>query len=77
VQLAATLNAADAHASWAKLTQKLPGLLARRTPLYSRAMVGGVAFWRLRLGGFANAADARQFCAEMKASGASCTVAAF
>ena len=77
IQLAAVLDPAAAHAVWAKLSRKMPALLAGHAPLYSRARVDGVTFYRLRLGGFADMAAARRFCAAVTAQGEACTVAAF
>lgn len=77
VQLAAAVDPAGARAAWARLETKMPGLLSGRAPLYSHAMVAGIEFWRLRVNGFADIAAARQFCAEIKAQGGACTVAAF
>ncbi len=77
VQLAAVLDAAAAHATWAQLSRKMPALLAGHTPIYSRARVAGVTFYRLRLGGFADMAAARRFCAAMTAQGQACSVATF
>ena len=77
VQLAATADEPGAQAVWDGLKAKMPDLLLGKTPEIVPAVVNGQSVWRLRLGGFADADDARAFCASLKAKGVACTVAAF
>jgi len=77
VQLAAAVDPAGAHTAWARLNSKMPALFSGRSPVYTHTKVAGVAFWRLRVGGFADIATARQFCASVRAQGGACTVATF
>jgi hypothetical protein len=76
VQLAATADEPGAEAEWGALQRKMPGLLGGRTPEILPAVVNGQSVWRLRLGGFADAAAARAFCAGVVAQGGACRVVA-
>lgn len=77
VQLAALETRARAEAEWHLLARKAGTLLDGRAPSYSRAVVNGRTWWRIRLGGFTDAAAARVFCGRMHATGAACSVARF
>jgi hypothetical protein len=77
VQLAATGSEAGAQAVWRGLQRKLPALLSHRSVDIFPAVVGGQTVWRLRVGGFASAEAARDFCASVRARGAACAVASF
>jgi SPOR domain len=77
VQLAATADEPGAESVWNGLKAKMPDLFSGKTPEILPAVVNGQSIWRLRLGGFADADDAKAFCASVKAKGADCTVAAF
>ncbi|OYV44141.1 MAG: hypothetical protein B7Z75_05400 [Acidocella sp. 20-57-95] len=77
VQLAATADSAGAHQVWAHLNAKYPTLLAGKKPVFVPAIVNGNNIWRLRVGGFADQQAARDFCAQLTAKGAACTVAGF
>ncbi len=77
VQLAAAVDPAGPKTAWRQLNQKMPALFFGHSPIYTRANVAGVEFWRLRMGGFTDVTAARKFCADVKAQGAACTVAAF
>jgi hypothetical protein len=74
VQLAALPTEAAARSEWERLAHRMPGLLDHRAPVVTKAEVNGHTWWRLRTGGFASAADARGFCAEVKAKGGGCAV---
>ena len=77
VQLAALPTEQAAKDEWALLQRKLPELLKDRQPSMSTATVNGRTWWRVRTGGFANAGDAKGFCDQAHAKGASCDVARF
>lgn len=77
VQLAALETRARAEAEWHLLARKAGSLLDGRAPFYSKAVVNGRTWWRIRLGGFTDAAAARAFCGRMHATGAACSVARF
>lgn len=77
VQLAATSTEDDVLAIWVKLQRKFPDLMKGRQPEIIPAMVNGQSVWRLRLGGFASAQAARDFCNQLTSQGADCVVAAF
>jgi hypothetical protein len=77
VQLAALDTAPRAQAEWVRLARHMPGLLGSHQPIVTHAEVGGRSFWRLRTAGFASVAEATHFCADIRAQGANCTVAAF
>lgn len=74
VQLAALETEAAGRAEWARLSQKLPDLLGRRSPLLQQAERDGKPVWRVRTGGFADTAEATSFCARLRAKGAACTL---
>ncbi|HUZ62803.1 MAG TPA: SPOR domain-containing protein [Acetobacteraceae bacterium] len=77
VQLAALDSRQRARVEWQHLQQRMPGLLAGRQPDIVKAVVNGKTFWRLRMNGFATIAQATSFCAQVRAKGASCSIATF
>jgi hypothetical protein len=77
VQLAAVSTEAAAAAEWQRLSHMLPDLLGGRSPAVSQYTRDGHVFWRLRTGGFADAAEANFFCTEVRAKGLNCTPASF
>jgi hypothetical protein len=77
VQLAAFDSAERAEQDWGRLAEKMPDLLGKRRPEVERADLHGRPVYRLRTGGFANLAQATEFCAKVRAHGADCSVAAF
>ncbi len=74
VQLAAVASPEAAQAEWQRLARKYPQLLASRRLEVSRFDRDGHVFWRVRTGGFADAASASAFCSQVKAKGAACEV---
>jgi hypothetical protein len=75
VQLAATPDEGGAEAAWVAAQKQAPDLLAGKNPIILPAVINGQSVWRVRLSGFASAAAAQAFCAELTAKGAACTVA--
>ena len=74
VQLAAVTTHNRAMAEWARLSKKLPDLLASRRPAIVRTEQDGKTFYRLRTGGFADAPAAAVFCDQVREKGAPCAV---
>ena len=74
VQLAALPAEQTAKDEWALLQRKLPDLLKSRQPTITSANVNGRTWWRIRTGGFADPAAAKQFCDGVRAKGGSCDV---
>jgi SPOR domain len=77
VQLAALASDTAAQAEWQRLSKQLPALLTGRQPAVQRAVVDGKTVYRLRTGGFATMAAATEFCAQVRAKGAGCSIASF
>ncbi len=72
VQLGAYPAEAVARAEWTRLASAQDAYLSDLAPVVSRASSGGRDFWRLRAGGFAQAAQARRLCAALTAEGLDC-----
>lgn len=77
VQLAALQTQDAAMAEWQRLSKRFPDLLGSKQPAISRTERDGKIFWRLRAGGFADVASATAFCGQVRAKGASCSLASF
>ncbi len=77
VQLAAMESEQGATAEWQRLSHRMPELLGSRHPDVQRADHDGHPVWRLRTGGFATAAQAAEFCVQVRAKGVACSIAAF
>jgi hypothetical protein len=77
VQLAAVSSEEAAKAEWLRLEHRYGDLLAGHTPLFSRTEHAGKTFWRVRARGFADTAQAMQFCERVKAKGGGCAIASF
>lgn len=72
VQFLAAGSAAGALAEWARLQSRVPEL-AERSPMITRfEREGHPTFWRVRAEGFADAAAARSFCAQLRARAVPC-----
>ena len=77
VQLAALTSEQAAREEWQQMTKKMPELLSGRQPVFTHIDRDGHTFWRVRTTGFADAAQARGFCEQVKAKGGTCSVADF
>lgn len=77
VQLAALKSEDAAKAEWEHLVKQMPDLLRARHPAVERTERDGHVFWRLRTGGFADHAQAAQFCEHVRAKRGDCAVASF
>ena len=75
VQLAALGTEDGAHTEWQNLNHKYPDLLKGHTPVYTRTERDGQTFWRVRIGGFTDAAHAKTFCEQVRTKGGGCSVA--
>lgn len=75
VQLAAFRSQDAAEAAWAQMTSSKPDLYRSARKRIQRADLGAKGvFYRLRVGSFAQRADASEFCDAVKAGGGNCIV---
>lgn len=74
VQLASMATEAAAKAEWQRLHDRMPDLLGSRQPDISKDERHGRTWWRLRTGGFEEAAQATEFCGRLRAKGLNCFV---
>ncbi len=75
VQLVAAGSEAEARAHWGSFAQRLPDLAEGRVPhVLAVERPGQAPIWRLRVGGFADAAEARAWCERLRARGGNCWV---
>ncbi|WP_158930562.1 SPOR domain-containing protein [Acidisphaera sp. S103] len=77
VQLAALSSEEAARNEWKELAKRFPGLMNGKQPIFSHAERDGHTFWRLRTSGFADVAQARTFCDQVRQKGGGCSVADF
>jgi hypothetical protein len=77
VQLAAVSSEDAAKSEWQRLSKRLPDLLGAHKPAFSKTEHDGKTLWRVRTGGFNDAAQANGFCEKVRAKGAACSVADF
>lgn len=71
-QLGAFDSAEVARAEWERLDERLGDLLDGKQRVVQRAESGGRTFYRLRVVGFEDIADARRFCSALQAERAEC-----
>lgn len=77
VQLAAVGSEEVAQSEWQRLAKRMPDLLGDRRPVVQRFDRDGRTVWRVRIGGFADTADATAFCARVRMKGGACSIASF
>ena len=67
VQLGAFESADEARAAWGAIAERFAEVMAGKNRVIQQATSNGKAFFRLRVAGFADLADARRFCATLAA----------
>jgi hypothetical protein len=72
VQLGAFDSRDVALGEWERLSGRFAPYMEGKQRLVQKARTGGRDFWRLRVVGFADAADARRFCSALLAKDAAC-----
>jgi Flp pilus assembly protein TadD len=73
VQLASVDSEAGAKDEWRRLVKRMPDVLDGREPIIVKGELGdGRTVWRLRAGGFDDAAKASEFCGRVHAEGGVC-----
>jgi hypothetical protein len=72
VQLAAVTSEQAALSEWSRLEKRMPDVLGGRRPAVVKTERDGKTFYRLRTGGFTDAAAARSWCEQIRAKGFSC-----
>ncbi|MCC6717679.1 MAG: SPOR domain-containing protein [Acetobacteraceae bacterium] len=77
VQLAALTSEQGAHKEWNRLEKRMPEILGGRRPAVVKTEHDGRTYWRLRIGGFADAEQASSFCEKIRAKRGNCAVASF
>ena len=75
VQLGAYQSEKEATTELAKIRKKFPAASGHAESIYRAVVPGRGTFYRLRLGGFATAADVKSFCAGLSAGGQACIAA--
>lgn len=74
IQLASLDQEGRAQAQWKRLTQRVPTVLASRTPQINRADINGRSYWRLRTGGFDTRQEAVSACKRVREAREDCWV---
>ena len=72
VQLASVDSEAGAKTEWQRLRKRMPDILDGRDPIIVKGELDGRTVWRLRAGGFDDAAKASEFCDRVHAEGGVC-----
>lgn len=71
-QIGALDSEANAKSHWSRVAGKFPSQFSGKSLILQNATTGGRKFVRVRVGGFASAAEARAFCGELVAGGVDC-----
>jgi hypothetical protein len=77
VQLGALTSEDAARAEWQHLAKQMPQVLGSHQPSFSRFEHDGHTIWRVRTSGFADMAQAKTFCEQVRAKGGGCSIADF
>ncbi|WP_249732319.1 SPOR domain-containing protein, partial [Roseococcus sp. SDR] len=72
VQFAATRSEEAARTEWERLQRRIPELAGRQPIITRLERDGQPTLWRVRTGGFADAAAARAFCEPIRAREIAC-----
>ncbi|KEO51313.1 hypothetical protein TP2_13035 [Thioclava pacifica DSM 10166] len=72
VQLGAFDTAEDAKGEWDRIATRFDALMAGKKRVIQKASSGGREFFRLRVAGFDDVTEARQFCAALLAERQNC-----
>ena len=72
VQIGAFDSNAIASGEWNRLTGKFGSLFSGKGQVIQQHSANGRTFWRLRVAGFGDIGEARQFCAALKSGGTDC-----
>ncbi|OOY27341.1 hypothetical protein BMI90_12045 [Thioclava sp. L04-15] len=72
VQLGAFDTAEDAKGEWDRIATRFDALMAGKKRVIQKASSGGRDFYRLRVAGFDDVTEARQFCAALLAERQNC-----
>lgn len=72
VQIGAFDSNGIAQSEWNRLASKFGGQFAGKGQVIQQHQANGRTFWRLRAAGFANRAEAQEFCAALKVGGTDC-----
>ncbi|NOT39623.1 MAG: SPOR domain-containing protein [Alphaproteobacteria bacterium] len=77
IQLGSFPNAALAASAWSKIMSSHQELLSDHSPSFNRAEIPGKGTWyRLRVGGFSDKAEAQTACQQLTTAGQACIIAA-
>jgi hypothetical protein len=75
IQLATDPDDAAVRTMWHRISQANSDILHNRELAVQKTVSGGITFYRLRVGPFADASEARAVCQALKARGQDCIVA--
>jgi hypothetical protein len=59
---------------WQQLSQRFPNLLSGKQPIFSHAEPDGHTYWRVRISGFSDLAQAQNFCDRLRTASGGCSV---
>ncbi|MEQ9519898.1 MAG: tetratricopeptide repeat protein [Parvibaculum sp.] len=75
-QIASFRSAAEATTAWDKITRKFGTIIGQRQPYIAEANLGARGiYYRLQIGGFSTADEAKALCVELKEAGQDCIIA--
>ena len=74
VQLTTARSESEAQAAWDRMAKRQPKLFSGRQPSFLQTSQSGKTPWQLRAAGFADTAQAKAFCDQVKAKGGKCSI---